>query len=91
MAADAPLIINMDDHFEEDPQQYKTTGVAARMGDLVGLQQMVWNGKAQGIHESVLLLSFFMCGCFIICDIDTIENNNWILRTSSSISLWLLI
>ena len=41
-------ILKMDYKYEDDPQQYKTTGVAARVGDLMGLQQMVWNGKAQG-------------------------------------------
>lgn len=41
--ADARL--RMEDHYEEDPLQYKTTGVAARVGDLIGLQRMVWNGE----------------------------------------------
>lgn len=51
--ADATLI--MEDHYEEDPLQYKTTGVAARVGDLIGLQQMVWNG--------MLLLSLYQYHC----------------------------
>lgn len=35
----------MQDSFEEDPENYKTVCVAARVGDLVGLQELVWNGE----------------------------------------------
>ncbi|KAK7104098.1 ankyrin repeat and SOCS box protein 2-like [Littorina saxatilis] len=42
----------MDNKYEDDPQQYKTTGVAARVGDLMGLQQMVWNGRPVDVFDN---------------------------------------
>ena len=39
--------INMQkDTLKQDPHNYATVGVAARLGDLVGLQKMVWHGKS---------------------------------------------
>ncbi|XP_076464774.1 uncharacterized protein LOC143296629 [Babylonia areolata] len=37
---------------EDDPQNYKTTGVAARVGDLVGLQRMVWSGRPVDVFDN---------------------------------------
>ncbi|KAL8561107.1 hypothetical protein ACOMHN_033690 [Nucella lapillus] len=39
---------------QDDPQDYKTTGVAARVGDLVGLQAMVWSGKEVVLYMAML-------------------------------------
>ncbi|KAL8561108.1 hypothetical protein ACOMHN_033691 [Nucella lapillus] len=37
---------------QDDPQDYKTTGVAARVGDLVGLQAMVWSGRPVDVFDN---------------------------------------
>ena len=48
--------MELDSKYEDDPHQYKTTGVACRLGDLMGLQQMVWNG----VYTAYLLLSQYL-------------------------------
>ena len=35
----------MQDELQEDPHKYSSVGVAARLGDLVGLQEIVWHGS----------------------------------------------
>lgn len=42
----------MQDKYEADPENYATTGVAARVGDLVGLQQLVWNGRPVDVFDN---------------------------------------
>lgn len=42
----------MQDRYEADPDSYATTGVAARVGDLVGLQQLIWNNRPVDVFDN---------------------------------------
>lgn len=44
--------MELESHYEEDPHNYKTTGVAARVGDLHGLQRMIWDGRPVDVFDN---------------------------------------
>ena len=44
--------MDAESKYEEDPSRYQTTGVAARLGDLHGLQRMVWDGRPIDIFDN---------------------------------------
>ncbi|XP_005110506.1 ankyrin repeat and SOCS box protein 2 [Aplysia californica] len=42
----------MQTELQQDPHRYCSVGVAARLGDLVGLQEMVWHGRPIDVFDN---------------------------------------
>ncbi|XP_055879142.1 ankyrin repeat and SOCS box protein 3-like [Biomphalaria glabrata] len=42
----------MQSELQQDPHKYATVGVAARLGDLMGLQEMVWHGRPIDVFDN---------------------------------------
>ncbi|KAH9515107.1 hypothetical protein Btru_019246 [Bulinus truncatus] len=42
----------MQTELQQDPHKYATVGVAARLGDLMGLQEMVWHGRPIDVFDN---------------------------------------
>lgn len=42
----------MQAELQQDPHKYATVGVAARLGDLMGLQEMVWHGRPIDVFDN---------------------------------------
>lgn len=42
----------MQNELQQDPHTYSSVGVAARLGDLVGLQEMIWHGRPIDVFDN---------------------------------------